>query len=612
MAHRLLCLLLATTEAMKTKKTVSKPTSWTYLERFCFSETPEGQEEKAGDPPVLELHANFELKVKHRGGSLLMYFSEGADSFPSIANKTFTELSLEERYAKATVAYDFLMVDGQETTSTKKSYLISRSPRFVYLVWSNYNIRCNEKCTTDFQNGTLSTDQQAQLVSCDLEYKQRCMGPTEIEYEFHLWNGNEWGKEFSADEDALPVTAILLFCLQTLCLVAAYRVRVRLEAGGKKLHLTTRVLTEAVAFEWVALLLRMCFYLRYQGKGQAPLWLDTLSRVCHGVADVEIVILLVLLAKGWTIVRHKLRVASRMKLAAFAATYAMASFACLAWSQRVRNDVEVQFVYAGSTGIFLAVLRLVACAWFLKAMTDTIKHFPQKQAFCRVLRVLGAMWLLATPLVIFVAHMAEDPYRREIFEIGEATCFFLGQAGLVALYALGGKDTSKGWFQRDTERVRRPKRSDAIGAPPVRDSFDDKKVPGDFDILQSGTRRRLRVDDEFERNHIRKIGKVAKAITERVSKLREEAATFGDALAAAFVPAKFDQDLRVRTPPRRRPDDGDRWRARDDGEAPRPLQRSGSALDDALDEALPEYSSARRRLGSSSSFRSQKPAKIYT
>jgi len=156
------------------------------------------------------------------------------------------------------------------------------------------------------------------------------MGPTEIEYEFHLWNGNEWNKEFSADEDALPVTAILLFCLQTLCLVAAYRVRVRLEAGGKKLHLTTRVLTEAVAFEWVALLLRMCFYLRYQGKGQAPLWLDTLSRVCHGVADVEIVILLVLLAKGWTIVRHKLRVASRMKLAAFAATYAMASFACLA------------------------------------------------------------------------------------------------------------------------------------------------------------------------------------------------------------------------------------------------------------------------------------------
>ena len=56
--------------------------------------------------------------------------------------------------------------------------------------------------------------------------------------------------------------------------------------------------------------------------------------------------------------------------------------------------------------------------------------------------------------------------------------------------------------------------------------FDDKKVPGDFDILQSG-RRRLRVDDEFERNHIRKIGKVAKAITERVSKLREEAAALG-------------------------------------------------------------------------------------
>ena len=60
MARRLLCLLLATTEAMKTKKTVSKPTSWTYLERFCFSETPEDQEEKPGDPPVLRLKAELE------------------------------------------------------------------------------------------------------------------------------------------------------------------------------------------------------------------------------------------------------------------------------------------------------------------------------------------------------------------------------------------------------------------------------------------------------------------------------------------------------------------------------------------------------------------------
>ena len=50
--------------------------------------------------------------------------------------------------------------------------------------------------------------------------------------------------------------------------------------------------------------------------------------------------------------------------------------------------------------------------------------------------------MVAGPIVIFVAHMAEDPYRREIFEVGEATCFFLGQAGLVALYALGGRDTS--------------------------------------------------------------------------------------------------------------------------------------------------------------------------
>ena len=46
------------------------------------------------------------------------------------------------------------------------------------------------------------------------------MGPTEIGGEFHLWNGNG-GREFSADEGGLLLHP--LFCLQTLCLIAAYQ-----------------------------------------------------------------------------------------------------------------------------------------------------------------------------------------------------------------------------------------------------------------------------------------------------------------------------------------------------------------------------------------------------
>ena len=170
------------------------------------------------------------------------------------------------------------------------------------------------------------------------------------------------------------------------------------------------------------------------------------------------------------------------------------------------------------------------------------------------------MWLLATPIVIFVAHMAEDPYRREIFEIGEATCFFLGQAGLVALYALGGKDTSRGWFQRDTERVRRPRRSDAIGAPPLRDSFDDKKVPGDFDILQVVAARSTASSSGIT------SGRSARSRR----RLRNASPNYGrrPRLSATLyrgVRPRFDQDLRCG-----RAEGGRRWRpGRGGGGAPR-------------------------------------------
>ena len=112
------------------------------------------------------------------------------------------------------------MVDGQETTSSKKSYAISRSPRFVYLVWSNYNTRCNEKCSSDYQNGTLSIAQQAQLISCDWSISKDAWVPRRSSTNSTCGTGNPVDKEFSADEDALPVTSILLFCLQTLCLIA--------------------------------------------------------------------------------------------------------------------------------------------------------------------------------------------------------------------------------------------------------------------------------------------------------------------------------------------------------------------------------------------------------
>jgi len=80
----------------------------------------------------------------------------------------------------------------------------------------------------------------------------------------------------------------------------------------------------------------------------------------------------------------------------------------------------------------------------------------------------------------------------------------------------------------------------------------------------------------------------------------ELVAKFGDdALAMVEIPARFVEDVRPGSARHRGRDQRRASRGRDDaGAAPRPFSQPRTLLDAALDDALPEYSSARKRLGS--------------
>ena len=66
------------------------------------------------------------------------------------------------------------------------------------------------------------------------------------------------------------------------------------------------------------------------------------------------------------------------------------------------------------------------------------------------------------------------------------------------------------------------------------------------------------------------------------------------------IPARFVEDVRPGSARHRGRDQRRASRGRDDaGAAPRPFSQPRTLLDAALDDALPEYSSARKRLGSS-------------
>ena len=96
--------------------------------------------------------ASFTFKVKHRGnGYLLLYFGTGTNDFRKMYKKSYSDLNLQERQRLATVAYRLpRTVDAEGTvirgTWSRSSYLKSGSPRYLFIVYSNYDMDCNAVC----------------------------------------------------------------------------------------------------------------------------------------------------------------------------------------------------------------------------------------------------------------------------------------------------------------------------------------------------------------------------------------------------------------------------------------------------------------------------------
>ena len=498
-----------------------------------------------------------------------------------------------------------------------------------------------------------------------------------------------------------------LLIFQTLLAAGSLFIR-RMLVVKRKLHLTARILNEAVAFEWLSVLLRTAYYAEYAKSGRAPKALDTMSRLFHGVADVEMVLLLIFLGKGWTVVRRKLSVHGRVKLAVFGTTsaiaerehatpkfglslaalergrrprshaidarmraspsfqrdrrereracrhrrYGVASFAALVWSRMNYNPAKIAFAYDGYPGALVGALRAAAALWFLYAIRGTRRTFSSKKRFFFRLQWTGAVWLAATPVCILIAHVCEDPFRRKTFEVSDAAVFALGQAVLTALYnpvlgaardsrvrslgrrrrrrgrrprleknpdsaaAAGSSDTraerrkenrspqatrfNKGFpfhghdaaglgmkRSRDKERHGDALRGRASSPPP------GKKVPGPVPPhLPASVSGKLILDDELERTHLKRVRRINKALVDRVATLQNHSVELHDALAMVEVPEKFAD-----APAPRRPRRSDRraQRPAERRDEPRGYSEPRTLLDAALDDALPEYSSARKR-----------------
>jgi hypothetical protein len=234
-----------------------------------------------------------------------------------------------------------------------------------------------------------------------------------MEYDVHFINpGNFWTREFSADEQGILETDISFSLLFFILLCISFIVGWTL--GQKDMCHTTYKLYMASVLSRVTGLFFLCIhYGIYGNNGMGLNGLKSLGRIISAISELFFLLMLLLLAKGWTVVRGRLTSQSQMRLTILMTLYSSVYTTMFIWEAAVFDPAEVLYIYDSPAGYGLVTLSFLSFCWFTYAVITTVKNFPDKRGFYKTFYCFFALWFLARPIVVLVSNHHILDYARE-------------------------------------------------------------------------------------------------------------------------------------------------------------------------------------------------------
>ena len=127
-----------------------------------------------------------------------------------------------------------------------------------------------------------------------------------------------------------------------------------------------------------------------------------MAQVFNQAAVGTLLLMCILLAKGWTIVRRKLRARARVRIGVYMTVYASIALMSIAWTESSYKAGLVIYFYAMPPGIILGALRGGILIWFSYATFITVKNYPnaQRRLFYTKFYSLFVLWIVALPIQV--------------------------------------------------------------------------------------------------------------------------------------------------------------------------------------------------------------------
>ncbi|XP_066257830.1 transmembrane protein 145-like [Euwallacea similis] len=237
----------------------------------------------------------------------------------------------------------------------------------------------------------------------------------DINYQLLMTNGppgDYWHEHFSADEFyILPI--LMAFSIAYSILMLATTV-CSLELKQRQLlHTTYKIYMMSCILQLLGILLMCIVYLKMAVSGRESPRFKRFANMLLSASETCFLLLLLLLAKGFTITRGRLPLKGAVKLTVFMCLYIMTYMTIFVYEAMVFDPGEVLYLYESAPGYALIMLRLCAWGMFVYSTVFTLKRYPEKSNFYYPFNLFGTVWFVAGPAFIISANNYIDKWVRE-------------------------------------------------------------------------------------------------------------------------------------------------------------------------------------------------------
>jgi len=237
-----------------------------------------------------------------------------------------------------------------------------------------------------------------------------------VEYEMTMTNSlndeDIFFQHYSADEFFILQTDIgflvIYFLMAGLSLYVTYSL-VTLQL----FHITYKMYLASLALQIISLIVQVAYWSNYGLTGIPKDFWKYLGRFLEFVSVIVFVVLLILMAKGYTITRGRIRKIGVIKIIVFSVIYCLITVAMFIWEATTFDAGKVLFIYQSVPGYCLIAVRILAWLWFCYATFFTVKNYPEKKMFYLPFFVIFCVWFWAGPIVTFIAFNGIPKWTRE-------------------------------------------------------------------------------------------------------------------------------------------------------------------------------------------------------